>query len=1010
MYRYVDAVMLRAPVAAAPPAAGWPAFTDDDIGRQVEGWLAWLRLVYADEDLANAIAHASPTLAVRLAQLQDGHEPTPRQARRLVTSTLQYLLRGIGRATPFGLFAGIATVHIGKHTSVDWRRRHRPVAAVDAEWLDGVVTNLERQRGLQPPLTVVANSTCHVRGDRLIVPYTRQPTGGGEGVGELSIRHSEPVARTLQIARTPIRVENLLARLSHGLDQQHANKLAELVDELIARQVLHTDLRPPTTGADPLDHLLGKPDAADTIEEVAPTVHLLRHIRDDLTRHNTGIDSANSHHLRATVTERMEHLHPTNGHGLAVDLALDCDLTIPEQVVREAESAATTLTRLTPHPTGFPNWRRYHALFLDRYGPNAVVPLLDLINPDVGLGYPAGYRDSPHPTEPPLLTGRDELLLAYAQHAALDGATEITLDQQAITDLGDQPPSAVAASTELAVRVHAHTRDRLDRGDFHLAVTGISRAAGTLTGRFWPLLHPAERQRTITAHTAVPTSHTGALAVQVAVPPLDARLQNVTRIPAVLPLVTLDEHHLPPGSHRLPLAGLAVTGDTDGLRLVNLDDGRTVEPVMFHALELTNHTHPLARFLSEITSSRAATCVPFSWGAAARLPYLPRIRHGRTILAPARWRLTTTDLPNPQSAWPNWVDRFERWQHRTRVPRMVFLGDDDQRLRLDLTEPAHLHLLRTHLDRTSVAVLREAPTDAQLGWFDGRIHELVIPLAATTPRSTRPAATAQTTTRDQSHLPGASVWLYVRLYAHPDRHTTILTRHLPQLLAGWETPPPWWFIRYPDPRPHLRLRFRLHTPTDFGDAAHRVGAWAAGLHRAGLAGDLEFATHQPETGRYGTGTTMNAAEHLFAADSAAAITQLHTRLHRQAVTAASMIDLVCAFTGGHDTGMAWLIEHAPRTGTTPVDRTLLAQTLACLAPHGQAEQLAAAWHHRRQAATQYRQHLDAAGWLDPDQVLASLLHLHHARTTGVNPASEHICLRLARAAALTRRHTLAGSR
>ena len=42
-----------------------------------------------------------------------------------------------------------------------------------------------------------------------------------------------------------------------------------------------------------------------------------------------------------------------------------------------------------------------------------------------------------------------------------------------------------------------------------------------------------------------------------------------------------------------------------------------------------------------------------------------------------------------------------------------------------------------------------------------------------------------------------------------------------------------------------------------------------------------------------------------------------------------------------------------------------------------------------------------ADGLDPDQVLADLLHLHHARMIGVDSASERHCLRLARAIART---------
>jgi class I lanthipeptide synthase len=67
-------------------------------------------------------------------------------------------------------------------------------------------------------------------------------------------------------------------------------------------------------------------------------------------------------------------------------------------------------------------------------------------------------------------------------------------------------------------------------------------------------------------------------------------------------------------------------------------------------------------------------------------------------------------------------------------------------------------------------------------------------------------------------------------------------------------------------------------------------------------------------------------------------------------------------------------------------------------PGGEA--LTLAWDRRRSALAAYRARLRPAEGPHPDPVLASLLHLHHARMVGINQNSERICLRLARAAAL----------
>lgn len=267
---------------------------------------------------------------------------------------------------------------------------------------------------------------------------------------------------------------------------------------------------------------------------------------------------------------------------------------------------------------------------------------------------------------------------------------------------------------------------------------------------------------------------------------------------------------------------------------------------------------------------------------------------------------------------------------------------------------------------------------------------------------------------DHGHLPGDSEWLFAKLYGHPDRHTAILTTHLPTLLSLWEQPPQWWFLPYRDPEDHLRLRIRMPDVDAFGSYARRVGAWAAGLRRLGLVSRVQVDTYYPETGRFGSGPAMAAAEAVFAADSAAAVTQ-RTALarpqaaHPLAVTAASLVDLAVSFLGDIGDGMRWLIDHIARDSGPAPARQVHDQAILLANPcHQQAavralpggEHLATVWARRGAALAAYRETIITTGEIDSDPVLAALLHLHSIRTAGIAPDTERTCHRLARAAAL----------
>ncbi|MGH3776470.1 MAG: thiopeptide-type bacteriocin biosynthesis protein [Pseudonocardiaceae bacterium] len=329
-----------------------------------------------------------------------------------------------------------------------------------------------------------------------------------------------------------------------------------------------------------------------------------------------------------------------------------------------------------------------------------------------------------------------------------------------------------------------------------------------------------------------------------------------------------------------------------------------------------------------------------------------------------------------------------------------------------------LTLLRAYLDGAGDAVtVSEAPTAADHGWFAGRAHEIVIPLAATAPPACAPAIVASSGPlpligREDGMLPGSQV-LFAKVYGHPDVFDTILTDHLPALLSVWDQPPACWFVRYRNPAPHLRLRLHLR---DYGQAAVRVGVWAADLRRRGLIGDLVLDTYHPETARYGSGAAMAAAEAVFAADSAAVLAQLTAlaasrEVHPYALTAASLVDLAAATTGSQPAGMRWFIDHAELAGHAPVrDRDILRQAVSLADLDGDraalqaipgGPQIATAWHLRRQAVTSYADCLAGdATHVRPTQVLLSLLHMHHVRAHGIDPDSEGLSHRLARAVAL----------
>jgi thiopeptide-type bacteriocin biosynthesis protein len=903
-----------------------------------------------------------------------------------------------------------------------WGSDHHAVIRPDAEWTGAVVDHLEHVPELLRRLPVVANACAFPRGDRIVVPG--RADGGRPGnaaPSEVSVRRTGPVRAALDLARSPLPYAQLEKRLTAAYPQASAARIGALLTQLVAEGFLLTSLRAPMTVPDALAHLSTELVAAgaDELPVVAGTVRELHAIRTSMARHNRTASPAEAVTIRTTTTGRMTALSDATAQPLATDTALDCEITVPETVIREAETAASVLLRLTPYPFGHPRWKDVHDRFRRRYGVGACVPVADLVA-DSGLGLPADYAGSALRTPPRPLTSRDETLLALVQQAVLAGAGEIVLTEATIRELavGDSAEMIPPPRAELAFQLHAESDDALRRGAFRLLVTGVPRVASSMAGRFADVLPEADRRLLSRVYAAASTDNSGAVAAQLSFAPRRRRSENVVRASQLLPLtISLAEYRDPDHADHIGLDDLAITADARQFRVVRLSTGRPIEPSVLHALEAGTATPPLARFLAEISTARCAGYQAFDWGAAARLPYLPRLRHSRTVLSPARWLLKADDLAPRTASTSGWDAALTRWRSRLRVPTAVVLCEVDLRLPLDLDRPLHRALLRSRLDRAGGVELREAPSPADLAWA-GRTHEFLLPLRLARPtRAVRPPLpAAEPAERDAEDLPGASPRLHIRVHGHPDRQNDILIGYLPRLIGAWDEPPLWWFTRHrdtarPDSAQHLAFHVRLPSPGHYGIAAGRVGAWAADLRADDLASAIELVGHRPQTGRYGHGAAMRAAESVFAADTAAALAQvelaLRTGAPAEVVTAAGLVDLASSYAATTAEGLRRLTTELPHEQGR-LDAGLRDATLqltdpssgwAVLRSQPGGDAVLSAWERRRTALGAYREQLSLQR-ADAFSVLRTLLHEHHVRALAVDPERERVTNRLARAAAL----------
>ncbi|MEV3853049.1 lantibiotic dehydratase [Streptomyces sp. NPDC050095] len=989
-YQWTGAAMLRATTDPNPADIPEGLNLDDAVSTRT-----WLVRIWQRPDVRNALIAASPVLSQTVESIVRGTPPPPRQIRRAALSVVSYFLRWRQRPTPFGMFAGVAPLTVAATPQVRWGHDHPVRLRADGEWISDVIQHLESDVELLERLPIVANNTAYIRGDRLAAPGP--PADGHARLMapvEISLRLTRPVKAAIDAAQTPIRYHDLREHLTELFPAGAGGKIDEVLRELLTQNVLITSLRPPMTTIDALDHVcteLKKTDA-HSLPAVGDYVRGLYDLRDDLASHD---EPASSTNLRA-LTTRMDTRSTIASVPVLVDTVLNGVVHLPTDVVTEAEDAVAVIHRLSPLPYGYHHWRDYHRRFRAEYGVGATVPVLDLVA-DSGLGWPAGYVGSERRKAPTLLTDRDTVMLRLLQET---GHGDLILDEPTVAELVeaagvDEPLHGDRC--ELGFEVHAPSTRALVQGEFSIEITSVPRPGSSMLGRFAHLL-PADQQRLIANSYA---ARPDALTAQLSFSPRRRRNENVARTPQLLPFVIPLGEHPVEGATSIAVEDIGVTADARSLHLVQLSSGRPIDARVLHALEAGIQTPPLARFLSEVAGARHAAYKPFDFGAASRLPYLPRVRYGRTTLAPARWLLDNRGMPARSAPHGQWEKAFAAWRERLDVPRYVCLMEYDQRLPLDLDHPVHRRLVRSRMYEGPGLELRQAAGPDAHGWI-GRAHDVVLPFARTglTSRSPLPALRPHA----EPQLPGAGAVVQAHLHGHPDRFDEILDRHLPQLLAVLDGEPTWWFTRHRQlahPETAQQLALNLHVaPGQYAAVAAAVSQWASDLHGQRLLARLTLKPYRPQTGRYGTGAAIDAAHDVFAADSAAALAQIRlvsrTDIAPQALTAVSLVFLASQLLPSVEDGWRWLIENTPAHGRP--DRAHRAQALQLYEASG-GPVLADAWTQRGRTLVAYRRAL-ASEEYDPGAVLRSLLHHHHVRALGVGPDAEAATLHLARTVAL----------
>jgi lantibiotic biosynthesis protein len=821
-----------------------------------------------------AIYIASPSLYNACEELAAGKMMSTDKRKKIIQSLAKYYIRMTGRCTPFGLFAACSYASWGDSTSI--RVRNRPVrrTRLDMYFLCRLVKELEQNKNVQNSLQYFPNSSVYYLGDE--IRYIETIYANDRRTYRISaVDKNDYTADILGQAATGATISQLCDHLlQYEVGMEEAN---EFVGMLIASGLLVPEWEPAITGKEYMFQVI------ETLERIPdPAVRYITDLLKNIEAQLQELDKNNINEpaqYRA-ITELIKLLGvPFEEEKIfQVDAVqgIDEESTVDSSLQESLYDALYLFENIIPD-AGSTQLEQFKKRFRERYEDREVL-LAEALDTEMGIGF--GETDNMQ-QESPLLDGLvlpaagaenarsistwEHYWLKYLVKAQKENKYIITLTETEVEELRTKG-AGWAPSVSASFRLTAH-------GKIFVEYIGGSSAVN-LAGRFTyagKRIHEmvnditcAENQNNEEVILAeilhMPESRTGNV--------LQHRACRQYEIPYLARAAA-------GGSSTITINDLWVSVIDDRIILRSKKLGREIIPRLSNAHNFGTTALPIYNFLCQMQTQQLRSGASFSFGAAENyFKFLPRVEYKNCIVHPATWLLDKKEIEKlTEVAEQEQCGAFSIFNVSWNLPRYFVLADGDNELLVDsgnalllqsfirLIKNRHFVKLTEYLGSGSKGIADAAGRKYNAQFIAMMVRETAVYKAVSLPVATNLPI---------RFMPG-SEWMYVKLYCGFKTAERIIAEMIAPLAATWQQQglvSKWFFIRYQDPRFHLRVRLLLAEPEYTGKMMEDLRKAVAGFSVANAVSKVQLDTYEREAKRYGY-DTMELSESIFYHDSVA---------------------------------------------------------------------------------------------------------------------------------------------
>lgn len=898
-YGASESFILRSPLLSREDGGYWESIKSDD---------EFLQKLWNDRAIIESLAIDSLNLYEAVSNYIKRGKGS---VTAIANSCRKLIIRMSSRTTPFGLCSGVQVSKFGDKSILcrNSANRIQKCARVDIGWLYGIITSLENDHKNWGDLQCHINPDLASIGNRLVIPsfkYEMQRKRFDENLSQISsIRHST-VIKHLQshYGQKDFSLSELLNYLQVFYPEITSDFCINFIKKMINLTLIITELQVPSTVSDPLDYVIcilkKRGIARDLCFELSD-------IQQSIYMYNTlpigeGLDTY------VMCVEKMKTLYTMqgNGHYLRIDMYnLYSTSLVSREVKEEAETFVNLMAQLNPLFNDNDQTIEYTRAFTEKYGREALVPVQELLDPDIGLGSPSEYTENAgnRIRKAQLISRFLDLLLSKksVMNSSQSSCVNLT-EEDLITLFGKSKSDKGNQSFELAFYAYFDNQIK----DYLLVASPLTGSTSPFksVGRFTYLQNDetlikdwCQKEEQLAKDSSLDL-----VVVQEAMS--SGSIENLCFSKNIFPKELALSMNIDDMVSKVNLQDLYVTYSREHNKLMvySAASHKYVKFIFPNMLNPTLHSK-VVRLLQDITTPNSTDLFFIqNLGYQSEYAYLPRIQFNKIVLSPARWRIQLKDfIKNEQKAsFKTFVEQFDIFVEKNAIPKLVTVGSVDRRLLLNLQVESSMKIVFGMLKKGPIYLCEylghNITENDSVSAKPNYEIELIFPFFGGTEQTNSDEAISSNSIQDplartgltedvtyrsvkaqdfpfRKLYPGQKGWWYFKFYYNSASADRLLAETLSSFCTTviQNGADKFFYLRYSDPKPHIRIRFHM---THNYLSGEQLSSFLVSISQEKWIRDFKIDTYEREIERYGGASLIENAESFFHYDSLYALSLL----------------------------------------------------------------------------------------------------------------------------------------